>query len=96
MNDFTFGNETKNPVFTHHHERANILCAEPVAALLMVASGAIVVTSVPFRLRMLSMDIALLQSCSLAAYLIDICGSTDLGLAPAIGRMLMEFLYEEH
>jgi hypothetical protein len=28
------------------------------AALLMLASGAIVATSVPFRLRMLSMDIA--------------------------------------
>src|SRR6266403_5834980 len=30
MNDFTFGNETKNCVLTRHHESANILCAEPV------------------------------------------------------------------
>jgi hypothetical protein len=29
MNDFTFGNETKNCVLTRHHESANILCAEP-------------------------------------------------------------------
>src|SRR5262249_44792996 len=30
MNDFTLGNETKNLVLSHHHEGANILCAEPV------------------------------------------------------------------
>src|SRR3954451_11740415 len=30
MNDFTFGNETKNCVLSRHHESANILCAEPV------------------------------------------------------------------
>src|SRR5271169_513401 len=30
MNDFTFGNETKNCVLTRHHESTNILCAEPV------------------------------------------------------------------
>jgi len=30
MNDFTFGNETKNRVPTRHYESANILCAEPV------------------------------------------------------------------
>jgi len=30
MNDFTFGNETKNRVPTRHHESANILCTEPV------------------------------------------------------------------
>jgi hypothetical protein len=58
MNDFAFGNETKNCVLTRHYESANILCAEPVCALLMLASGAIVVTLVPFRLRMLSMVIA--------------------------------------
>ena len=57
MNDFTFGNETKNCVLTRHHESANILCAEPVCRPLMLASGAIVATLVPFCLRMLSMVI---------------------------------------
>jgi len=57
MNDFSFGNETKNCVPARHHESANILARSQSAALFMLASGAIVVTSVPFRLRMLSMDI---------------------------------------
>src|SRR5271154_5383276 len=30
MNDFAFGNETKNCVLTRHHKSPNILCAEPV------------------------------------------------------------------
>jgi hypothetical protein len=34
MNDFTFGNETKNRVPTRHYESANILCAEPVRCSL--------------------------------------------------------------
>jgi hypothetical protein len=56
---FPFGNEAKNSVFTHHRERAPIFFARSrSAALLILASGDIVVTSVPFRLRMFSMDIA--------------------------------------
>src|SRR6185312_17543781 len=30
MNDFAFGNETKNCVLTRHYESTNILCTEPV------------------------------------------------------------------
>ena len=88
MNDFTFGNETKNCVLTRHHESANILCAEPVRRSLDAGSGAIVVTSVPFRLRMLSMVIAS-----------SIVWPSRLShLAPAIGGRAMEsvLLYEEH
>jgi hypothetical protein len=39
MNDFTFGNEAKNSVFTHHHERANILCACGLATYLIELRG---------------------------------------------------------
>ena len=58
VNDFAFGNETKYCVLTPHYESANILCAEQSAALLMLASRAIVLTLVPFRLKMFSMVIA--------------------------------------
>ena len=87
MNDFTFGNETKNFVPTRHYESADILCAQPVpAARLMLASGAIVATSVPFRLRMLSMDIA--SSHRVAWLLLSLtCVAVPVDLAPAIGGM---------
>src|SRR5262245_64465538 len=34
VNDFTFGDETKNFIPTRHHESADILCAQPVRRTL--------------------------------------------------------------
>src|SRR3981189_2342501 len=64
-------------------------CSQLVA-LLTLASGAIVATSAPFCLRMLSMDIDIASSNhGLTAYLIS---------PPAIGGHALEstLLYEEH
>jgi hypothetical protein len=38
VNDFTFGDETKNCVPTRHHESADILCAQPVRRTLDAGS----------------------------------------------------------
>ena len=46
--NITFGDNTENGVAARHHQNADVLCAYQSAALLMLASGAIVTTSVPF------------------------------------------------
>src|SRR3954449_392625 len=87
MNDFTFGNETKNCVLTRHHESANVLCAEPVRRPLD-AGFRTYCCDVGALLPQNAFDgHSLLPSCGLAAYLIDLRGSA--GLAPAIGAHAM-------
>src|SRR5258707_9057182 len=88
MNDFTFGNETKNCVPTRHHESTDILCAEPVRRPLDTGfrSYCCDVGALPFQNAFDGHS--LLPSCGLAAYLIDLRGSA--GLAPAIGEHAME------
>src|SRR6266849_6322339 len=93
MNDFTFGNETKNGVLTRHHESANVLCAEPVGRTLdagfrtYCCDVGTLLPQNPFDGH------SLLPSADLAAYLIDLRGCDLRGrdlrgsadLAPAIG-----------
>src|ERR1700733_4131722 len=95
MNDFTFGNETKNCVSTRHHESANILCAEPARRTLDAGfrSYCCDVGALPHQNAF--DEHSLLPSRGLAAYLIDLRGSA--GLAPHLGGHAMEavLLYEE-
>src|SRR6266404_483612 len=85
MNDFTFGNETKNFVPTRHHESANILCAEPVRRSLDAGFWSYCCDVGALPPQNAFDGHSLLPSCGLAAYLIDLRGSA--GLAPAIGGM---------
>src|SRR6476659_10720797 len=72
MNDFTFGNETKNCVLTRHHdESANILCAEPVCRSLNAGCRSYCCDVAAFPLQNAFDGHSLLPSWGLAAYLIS-------------------------
>jgi hypothetical protein len=59
LNDFTFGDETKNRLPACHHQSAINPRAQPVCGPLNAGvRGSIVATSVPFCLRIVSMFIA--------------------------------------
>src|ERR1700747_371345 len=93
MNDFTFGNETKNCVPTRHHESANMLGAEPVRRSLDAGFRSYCCDVGALPPQNAFDGHSLLPSCGLAAYLIAWqC------LAPAIEGHTMEavLLYEEH
>jgi hypothetical protein len=87
MNDFTFGNETKNCVLTRHHESANILCAEPVRRPLDAGFRTYCCDLGAFPPQNALDGHRLLPSCGLAACLIDLRGSV--GLARQLGAMPM-------
>src|SRR6478736_653543 len=74
MNDFTFGNETKNCVPTCHHESANILCAEPVRRSLDAGFRSYCCDVGALPPQNAFDGHSLLPSCGLAAYLIDLRG----------------------
>src|SRR5258705_7991734 len=71
MNDFAFGNETKNCVLTRHHERANILCAEPVCRPLDAGFRSYCCDVGALPPQNAFDGHSLLPSCGLAAYLIS-------------------------
>src|SRR3954447_5390486 len=79
MNDFTFGNETKNCVVTRHYESANILCAKPVCRPLDAGFRSYCCDVGTLPPQNAFDGHSLLPSCGLAAY-----------LAPAIGGHAME------
>src|SRR6516164_6422974 len=58
VNDFTFGNETKNCLPASHHKSADVLYAQPVRCPPNAGFRSIVATPVPFCLRMVSIVIA--------------------------------------
>src|SRR3954447_788760 len=71
MNDFTFGNETKNCVLARHHESANILCAEPVCRPLDGGFRSYCCDVGALSPQNAFDGHGLLRSCGLAAYLIS-------------------------
>src|SRR6516165_4774372 len=83
VNDFTFGNETKNCFPIRHHESANLLCTEPVRCSLDAGFWCYGCDVGALPPQNAFDGHSLLPSGDLVAYLIDLRGSA--GLAPAIG-----------
>ena len=84
VNDFTFGNETKNCFPIRHRESANLLCTEPVRCSLDAGFWSYCCDVGALPPQNAFDGHRLLPSGDLVAYLIDARGSA--GPAPAIGE----------
>src|SRR5262245_9558847 len=93
VNDFTFGDETKNFIPTRHHESADILCAQPVRRTLDASFRTYCCNVGALPPQDVFDGHCLLPSCGLAASLIEsawLCQSTSPPQLEACGHLAHE------